>query len=121
VAKRALVVDDSATIRLLVADTLQQAGFGVTIAENGQRALDTLDDGPFQLIVSDLNMPIMDGLTFVAQARCHAEHKYAPIVLLTAETSKSKVSAAKAAGATAWLVKPFNREKLLAIVSKVAR
>lgn len=120
-AKRALVIDDSATMRLLVADALQQAGFQVTVAENGERALNELNGGPFQLIVSDLNMPIMDGLTFVDHARRHAEHKYAPILVLTAETSNAKVNAARTAGATAWLVKPFDRDKLLSVVSRVAR
>lgn len=121
VPKHALVVDDSATMRLLVADSLQQVGFSVTVAENGSRGVELLDSGPFQLIVTDLNMPIMDGLKFLAHVRNHTSHKYAPVLMLTAESSQNRIAAARTAGATAWLVKPFNREKLLGVVARVVR
>lgn len=120
-AKSALVVDDSDVMRRLVAFTLRDAGFEVTQAADGRKALDCLDSGSFHLIITDLNMPVMDGVTFITEARKHSMHRYVPILMLTTESQESKRQQGKAAGATAWLVKPFDPEKLVAVVAKVVR
>ncbi|HEY5955088.1 MAG TPA: response regulator [Polyangiaceae bacterium] len=119
--KRALVVDDSDTMRQVIGFTLKSAGFDVTEACNGKQALDCLEQGPFNVIITDLNMPVMDGVTFIAQARKHDAHKFSPILMLTTESQESKRQQGKAAGATAWLVKPFDPDKLMMVISKVVR
>jgi two-component system, chemotaxis family, chemotaxis protein CheY len=120
-AKQALIVDDSDTMRQVIAFTLRKAEFDVTEACDGKQAVDCLDRGPFNLIITDLNMPVMDGVTFITHARLHAAHKYTPILMLTTESQESKRQQGKAAGATAWLVKPFDPDKLLAVIAKVVR
>lgn len=120
-AKSALVVDDSDVMRRLVAFTLRDAGFEVTQAADGRKALDCLGSASFNLIITDLNMPVMDGVTFITEARKHSTHRYVPILMLTTESQESKRQQGKAAGATAWLVKPFDPEKLVAVVAKVVR
>jgi two-component system chemotaxis response regulator CheY len=119
--KRALVVDDSDTMRHVIAFTLKNAGFEVVEACNGKQALERLATGPFTLIITDLNMPVMDGVTFIANARKQEAHKYAPILMLTTESQENKRQEGRAAGATAWLVKPFDPAKLMLVVSKVVR
>jgi len=119
--KSALIVDDSPTIRQMVAFTLRQAGFETTEAADGQCALAELDKQTFKLIVTDLNMPVLDGVGFIRGARQHSSHKYTPILMLTTESQESRKQEGKLAGATGWLVKPFDPEKLLAVVSKVVR
>ncbi|MGC4000704.1 MAG: response regulator [Anaeromyxobacter sp.] len=119
--KTALVVDDSDVMRQVVGYTLREAGFEVTEAANGKQAVGCLEGTAFNLIVTDLNMPEMDGVTFIARARKHAAHRFVPILMLTTESQESKRQEGKAAGATAWLVKPFDPDKLLSVVSKVVR
>lgn len=119
--KLALVVDDSDIMRQVLSFTLRQAGFTVIEANNGKVAVSCLERGPFSVIITDLNMPEMDGVSFIAHARSHAAHKYVPILMLTTESQESKRQEGKAAGATAWLVKPFDPDKLLAVVAKVVR
>lgn len=117
--KSALVIDDSVTVRKLVGRTLQQAGIEVAEAGNGREALAALKGKAFQLIVVDLNMPVMDGLEFIRALREDPEHKFTPVVFLTTETESRKIEAARAAGATGWIVKPFHPNKLKTVINRV--
>jgi two-component system chemotaxis response regulator CheY len=117
--KRVLIVDDSPTMRQMVSFTLREANFDVLEAENGQDALQKVEGQKFDLILTDLNMPIMDGITFIRNARGLAGTKYVPILMLTTESQAEKKSEGKAAGATGWIVKPFDPPKLLAVIGKV--
>jgi len=114
-----LVVDDSASMRTMVAATLKSAGHDVKDAENGQAALDIAKAGAFDAVITDLNMPVMDGISLTKELRALAKYTYTPILLLTTESSDAKKAAGKAAGATGWLVKPFNPAKLLATIERV--
>lgn len=114
-----LVVDDSVTIRQMVSFTLTQAGYGVLEASDGQDALERLGGARVDLVITDLNMPRMDGISMIRQLRGRPASKYTPVVMLTTESQESKRQEGRAAGATAWMVKPFHPEKLLAVVAKV--
>ena len=114
-----LVVDDSASMRQLVSATLKQAGYEVTEAEDGEKALAIAQNKPFRLVLTDVNMPLMDGITLVGKLRGLSTFKFTPILVLTTEVDPTKKSKAKAAGATGWLVKPFDPQKLLATISRV--
>jgi two-component system, chemotaxis family, chemotaxis protein CheY len=114
-----LVVDDSATIRQMVSFTLQQAGLAVLEAADGQQALERLGGGRVDLVVTDLNMPRMDGITLIRELRGRPASRYTPVLMLTTESQESKRREARAAGATGWIVKPFHPEKLLQVVAKV--
>jgi two-component system chemotaxis response regulator CheY len=119
VRKTALIVDDSVTIRQLVIHTLNEAGFETLEGSNGQEGLARLDGASVQLIITDINMPVMDGLTFVKRVRENPTHKFTPILVLTTEGGSAKKSAGREAGATGWLVKPFQPDGLLQVVKKV--
>lgn len=114
-----LIVDDSASMRNMVSATLKSAGHKVSDADNGQSALVLAKSGQFDAVVTDLNMPVMDGITLVKNLRALPTYKYTPILLLTTESSVDRKTEGKQAGATGWLVKPFNPEKLLATIEKV--
>lgn len=114
-----LAVDDSVSLRRLVAQTLIAAGHEVAEASNGAEALEVAKRKPYNLIISDLNMPVMDGLTFIKNVRGIAVYKFTPILVLTTEMDPTKKQSAKAAGATGWLVKPFDPDTLLATIRKV--
>ncbi|MBE1159486.1 response regulator [Dyella acidiphila] len=114
-----LAVDDSASMRGMVAFTLRSAGYEVAEAENGQLALDTASSSKFDLVLADVNMPVMDGISMVRELRTRAEYKGVPILMLTTESNTDKKMEGKAAGATGWLVKPFDPEQLLATVKRV--
>lgn len=118
-SKTALIVDDSTSMRQMVAYTLKSAGYGVVESANGKEALAALDANAVQVIITDINMPVMDGITFIREARTRAAHKFTPILTLTTETLEDKKKEAKAAGATGWIVKPFDPQQLLAVVKKV--
>lgn len=118
-SKTVLIVDDSATMRQMVSLTLREAKFEVLEAENGQDALKKVQSQKFDLILTDLNMPVMDGINFIRNARALAATKYVPILMLTTESQAEKKSEGKAAGATGWIVKPFDPPKLLAVIGKV--
>ncbi len=120
-SKVALIVDDSATMRQMVAFTLRQAGFETVEAGDGQAALGELQKKTFQLVITDLNMPVLDGVGFIRAARQQAAHRFTPILMLTTESLASKRQEGKAAGATGWVVKPFEPSKLLEVVAKVVR
>jgi two-component system chemotaxis response regulator CheY len=118
-AKTVLVIDDSRTTRQFVRDTLTAAGYAVIEAEDGVDALGKLSTEKVHLMVCDVNMPRMDGLTFVGKVKDLAAHRFTPIVMLTTEASGEMVEKGKAAGAKGWMVKPFKPEQLLAVASKL--
>lgn len=114
-----LVVDDSVSMRQMVAFTLKEAGYNISEAGDGKEALDVAKKKKHDIVISDVNMPIMDGITLIKELRQLSDYKYTPILMLTTESSSDKKSQGKTAGATGWLVKPFNPEKLLATIKKV--
>jgi two-component system chemotaxis response regulator CheY len=116
-----MTVDDSASMRQMVAFTLERAGFEVVLAVDGKDALAKLDGSEIHLFLTDLNMPNMDGIELTRQLRLLPAYKFVPIVLLTTESTAEKKQEGKTAGATGWIVKPFEPEKLLAVVNKVMR
>ncbi|MEO7053024.1 MAG: response regulator [Rhodanobacter sp.] len=116
-----LAVDDSASMRGMVSFTLRGAGHEVTEAENGQRALDAARGSTFELVLADVNMPVMDGIAMVRELRAMEAYKGVPILMLTTESQSQKKMEGKAVGATGWLVKPFDPEQLLATVERVLR
>lgn len=118
-AKKILVVDDSASVRQVVSIALQGAGYEVVEAENGQVGLDKAKSNDVSLIISDVNMPIMDGITFVTELKKLPTLKFTPVIMLTTESEVEKKEAGKAAGAKAWVVKPFKPQQMLAAVTKL--
>lgn len=117
--KRVLIIDDSRSMRQMLSFTLKEAGFELIEAENGQDALDKLKGQRLGIIVTDLNMPVMDGISFIKKARATAEARFVPILILTTESQQEKKLEGKAAGATGWIVKPFEPQKLLQTIQKV--
>ena len=116
---RILAVDDSVSLRRLVGVTLTQAGHEVSEVANGVEGLNAAKKQAFNLVISDMNMPIMDGLTFIKNLRSLISYRFTPILVLTTEMDPEKKRAAKEAGATGWIVKPFDPEQLLATIRKV--
>ena len=114
-----LAVDDSASMRQMVAFTLKGAGYGVIEAVDGMDALAKAKSGAADVVLTDVNMPNMDGIELIRQLRALPKYKFTPMLLLTTESGADKKAAGKAAGATGWLVKPFNPEQLLATIAKV--
>ena len=120
-AKTVLIIDDSSSLRALVKLALTRAGYAVIEASDGKDALAQLDKAAkVHMIVSDVNMPGMDGITFVREAKRHPRHKFIPVIMLTTEDESAKMQQAKAAGARAWLIKPFNPPELLDAVAQLA-
>lgn len=117
--RRILAVDDSVSIRKSISFILGQEDFEVVEAENGADGLTKAKGEKFGLIITDINMPIMDGIQFIKELRSTVEHKFTPIIVLTTENQDSKMQEGKAAGATGWIVKPFSSEKLIAVVKKI--
>lgn len=117
--RKILTVDDSKTMRDMVSYTLKGAGFEVLEAEDGLKALGLLATTRVDLIITDINMPNMDGVTLVRRLRAGGGHMSTPILILTTESGDDKKAGGKAAGATGWIVKPFAPEKLLSVVNKV--
>ena len=118
-AKTILAVDDSASIRQMVSFTLKSAGYQIIEAVDGQDGLNKAKTQSFSLILTDQNMPNMDGISMIKQIRMIPAYKMVPILMLTTESSDAMKSQGKAAGATGWLVKPFDPQKLLEVVKKV--
>ncbi len=117
-----LIVDDMASMRKMVAFTLESAGHEVIQAEDGDVALGIANEqSGFALVITDVNMPNMDGITLTSELRKLPALKFTPILLLTTEAGRDKKMAGKAAGATGWLVKPFDPDKLLMTIKKVLR
>ncbi|WP_151704064.1 response regulator [Nitrincola alkalilacustris] len=118
-AKQILVVDDSASIRQMVEVTLKSKGYLVTTAQDGQQALDMCKSGRYDFVLTDQNMPRMDGLTLIRSLRQLPAYSRTPIVVLTTESSDAMKAQGRAAGATGWMVKPFDPAKLLEVTAKV--
>jgi len=118
-AKTVLAVDDSASIRQMVSFTLKSAGYDVVEAVDGQDGLDKAKTKSINLILTDQNMPRMDGLTLIKNLRAMPQYASTPILMLTTESSDAMKSQGRAAGATGWLVKPFDPQKLIEVVRKV--
>lgn len=118
-AKQIMTVDDSPSVRQMVAFALETAGYQVVQAGDGKEALAALAKGPVDLIVTDLNMPNLNGIDLIKAVRAMPGFKFTPIVLLTTESEETKKQEGKAAGATGWLVKPFKQDQLLAVVKKL--
>ncbi len=116
---RILAVDDSASMRQMVSFTLKGAGHEVVEAVDGVDALAKAQGQKFELVISDVNMPNMDGITLIAELRKIADFKFIPMLMLTTESTGEKKQQGKAAGATGWIVKPFNPDQLLATITKV--
>jgi two-component system chemotaxis response regulator CheY len=117
--KRILTVDDSKTMRDMLLVTLKKAGYDVVQAEDGKDGLEKLQDNGVDVIITDINMPVMDGITFIRECRAQAAYAATPILTLTTESSDAKKAEGRAAGATGWIVKPFNPEGLIRVVEKV--
>jgi two-component system, chemotaxis family, chemotaxis protein CheY len=118
-SKKLLIVDDSASMRNVVSMTLKSAGYEVIEACDGKDALAKLNGQKVNLIISDVNMPVMDGLTFVKEVKQNPAYKFTPIIMLTTESEQAKRDQAKAAGAKAWVVKPFQPQQVLDAVAKL--
>jgi two-component system, chemotaxis family, chemotaxis protein CheY len=116
-----LTVDDSVSMRQMVAFTLKGAGFNVLEAADGQEGLETAREKNLNLLLIDLNMPRMDGISLVKALRLLPQYKSTPMLILTTESSDAMKAAGKAAGATGWLVKPFDPARLIEVVKKVIR
>jgi two-component system, chemotaxis family, chemotaxis protein CheY len=119
-SKRILTIDDSKTIRDMLMLTLAEAGFEVLQAVDGQDGLDVLDKEQVDVVITDINMPRMDGYEVIRHLRNNAAHKSTPILVLTTESESDKKNLARVAGATGWMVKPFDPERLIATINKVA-
>lgn len=117
--KKVLAVDDSATIITSISFVLKEAGYEVVEAVDGVDGLAKANADKFNLVITDINMPNMDGIEMIKQLRSTEGYKFTPIIALTTESQDSKMQEGKAAGATGWIVKPFTSEKLLAIVKKI--
>jgi two-component system chemotaxis response regulator CheY len=116
---RILAVDDSRSMREMVAFTLTSAGFNVAQAEDGAIGLELARKEKFGLVLVDVNMPNMDGMALIRALRAEADYKFTPLLMLTTEAAADRKQEGKAAGATGWIVKPFNPEQLVATVKRV--
>jgi two-component system chemotaxis response regulator CheY len=114
-----LTVDDSTSMRQMVRATLESAGYGVVEAVDGQEALDFARKQSVDLVISDVNMPRMDGIRLVSELRSLSSYRLTPLLLLTTESSQEKKLEGKKAGATGWIVKPFNPTQLLATLNRL--
>lgn len=117
--KTILIVDDSASVRQVLTIALRAAGYAVIAGSDGADALRLMDGQRIHLIISDVNMPNMDGITFVTEVKKHPTYRFTPIIMLTTESQEDKKRQAQAAGAKAWITKPFQPEQMLAAVSKL--
>ncbi len=114
-----LVVDDSPSIRRMVAYTLNAAGIDTIMAEDGVEALAIAREHDTNLVITDVNMPRMDGISLVAELRKLPAYRFKPILILTTETSRERKMQGKAAGATGWIVKPFDPDQLMGVLNKL--
>ncbi|MET0028102.1 MAG: response regulator [Candidatus Thiodiazotropha sp.] len=118
-AKTIMVVDDSASIRQVVGIALRGAGYDVLEACDGKDALSKMSGQKIHLIISDVNMPNMDGISFLKQVKANASYKFTPVIMLTTEAGQDKMAEGRAAGAKAWVVKPFQPPQMLDAVAKL--
>jgi two-component system chemotaxis response regulator CheY len=120
-AKTFLVVDDSAAIRQLVLFTLKEAGFNVLVAANGTDAVAKLVASKIDMVITDINMPDMDGIELIRKVRCMPDYKFTPILILTTEAQEEKKKEGRRAGASGWIMKPFSSEQLLDVVKRFVK
>ncbi len=120
-SKTVLIVDDSVSMRQMVSFTLRDAGYEIVEAINGRDALSKLKGNRIDMIITDLNMPEMDGIEFIKQLRACAEMRFTPVVMLTTESQEAKKEEGRRAGASGWIVKPFTPEQLVGVVKKFVR
>ena len=118
-AKTIMTVDDSTSVRQMVGFTLKEAGYEVIEACDGKDALTKIDGVNINMVVTDLNMPNMDGIELIRNLRANPKLKFVPIIMLTTESQNEKKMEGKTAGATGWIVKPFKPEQLISVVKKV--
>jgi len=118
-AKVILTADDSNSVRQMINFTLKQAGYDIIEAVDGKDALLKIKSSAINMLITDLNMPNLDGIELIRRVRAIPEYKFVPIIMLTTESQADKKMAGKEAGATGWIVKPFNPEQLIAVVKKV--
>jgi len=118
-SKVILTADDSSSVRQMVAFTLKGAGYAVVEATDGKEALSKAKTSAVNMVVTDLNMPNMNGIELIKALRAEAKYKFIPIIMLTTESQDTRKQEGKSAGATGWIVKPFKPEQLLAVVKKV--
>ncbi|MCP4284164.1 MAG: response regulator [Gammaproteobacteria bacterium] len=117
--KTILIVDDSASIRQVVGIALRGAGYQVIEASDGKKALGKMTGDKIHLIISDVNMPNMDGITFLKEVKRHPRYKFTPVIMLTTEAGREKMAEGRTSGAKAWVVKPFQPPQMLNAVSKL--
>jgi len=116
---RVLTVDDSPTILSMLNHVLKEAGFEVVQAEDGQKGLDAMEGEEFDVVITDINMPVMDGIEFIKNVRASGAKKTLPILILTTESSPEKRNLGREAGGTGWIVKPFDPQKLISVIHRV--
>lgn len=117
--KSIMTVDDSSSIRQMVSFTLKEAGYDVIEAVDGKDALIKLKSSSIDMLITDLNMPNIDGIYLIKEVRKNSSTKYIPVIMLTTESQQEKKLEGRSAGATGWIVKPFNQQQLLLVVKKV--
>jgi two-component system chemotaxis response regulator CheY len=118
-SKKILTVDDSASIRQMVSFTLKKEGYEVIEAADGKDALSKLGSSPVNMVITDLNMPNMNGIELIKALRANSSHKFTPVVMLTTESHQDKKDLGRQAGATGWIIKPFKPEQLVAVVKRL--
>lgn len=118
-SKKILIVDDSSSVRTVARMALRERGYEVVEACNGQEALTKLDGERCNLIISDVNMPVMDGISLLKEIKRHPNYKFTPVIMLTTEAGEDKKQEGRAAGAKAWITKPFQPQLLVDAVSKL--
>ena len=114
-----LIVDDASLVRNITSKAAVEAGYEIVVANDGQEGLDALAKGGIDFIFSDINMPVMNGLEMIEKIRAQEQYKFIPIVMLTTESKPELKERAQALGVKAWLLKPFNKEKFLLVLSKL--
>ena len=118
-SKTVLIVDDSPTMRRMVSDTLRQAGFAVLEGVNGEDALRRVAGQSVQLVITDYNMPVMGGIALIERLRAKPEFRFVPIIVLTTECETARKNEGRSAGATGWMVKPFDPTRLIQVVNRL--
>ena len=121
IGKMIMTVDDSTSVRQMVSFTLKDASYEVIEAIDGKDALSKLEKHPVNMVITDLNMPNLDGIALIKQIRANASYRFIPIIMLTTESQESRKIEGKQAGATGWIIKPFKPEQLVAVVKKVLK
>ena len=119
--KKILAVDDSSSVRQMVNFTLKSAGYDVVDAVDGQDGISKVEQDKFDLIITDLNMPRVDGIQMIQEVRKKSGYSFVPILMLTTESQPERKDAGRQAGATGWIVKPFNAEQLVSVVRKLVK